>query len=63
VHGLHGASLTLRAEPLSVVTGSIEAGIIEAMKAPGFHGFDVHAQSLKALLERTTVAARELISR
>jgi signal transduction histidine kinase/CheY-like chemotaxis protein len=63
VHGLHGASLTLRAEPLSVVTGSIEAGILEAMKSPGFHGFDVHAESLKALLARTTVAARELIAR
>jgi hypothetical protein len=63
VHGLDGASLTSRAEPPSVVTGSIGAGIVEAMKDSGFRGFEVHVDSMKALLERATVAARELDSR
>jgi signal transduction histidine kinase/HPt (histidine-containing phosphotransfer) domain-containing protein/ActR/RegA family two-component response regulator len=61
VHGLHGSCLTLRAEPLGVVTASMEAGLIEAMRSTGFDGFDAHAESLKALLERTVTAARDLV--
>jgi len=63
VHGIHGASLTLRAEPLSVASGSIEAGIIEAMKEPGFHDFEVYAESLKVLLGHTVKAARAAIEK
>jgi CheY-like chemotaxis protein len=63
VHGLHGSCLTLRAEPLGVASGSIEVGIVEAMKAPGFHGFEVHAESLKALLGSTVAAARQILER
>jgi signal transduction histidine kinase/CheY-like chemotaxis protein/HPt (histidine-containing phosphotransfer) domain-containing protein len=62
VHGLHGSALTLRAGPLGVATGLMEAGIVDAMKTTGFRGFEVHAESLKALLERTVDAARGILA-
>jgi signal transduction histidine kinase/CheY-like chemotaxis protein len=62
VHGIRGSGLTLRAGPLSLAAGALEAGILAAAAESAGCDFRIHAESLKALLRSTAEAAEKIMA-